>query len=100
MTTINKIKINLDKLLKEIIPKNTKITREVIDLIKIICKEFIENLSQNSSLLYLISSKHLLTQEDISKIIAKSGLGRYIIEIDEELKKYTKEELELKKFSK
>ena len=98
MTTINKIKINLDKLLKEIIPKNTKITREVIDLIKIICKEFIENLSQNSSLLYLISSKHLLTQEDISKIIAKSGLGRYIIEIDEELKKYTKEELELKKF--
>ena len=100
MTTINKIKINLDKLLKEIIPKNTKITREVIDLIKIICKEFIENLSQNSSLLYLISSKHLLTQEDISKIIAKSGLGRYIIEIDDELKKYTKEELELKKFSK
>jgi hypothetical protein len=52
------------------------------------------------SLLYLISSKHLLTQEDISKIIATSGLGRYIIEIDEELKKYTKEELELKKFSK
>ena len=100
MTTINKIKINLDKLLKEIIPKNTKIPREVIDLIKILCKEFIENLSQNSSLLYLISSKHLLTQEDISKIIAKSGLGRYIIEIDEELKKYTKEELELKKFSK
>ena len=100
MTTSKKIKINLDKILKEIIPKNIKITREVVGLIKILCKEFIEDLSHNSSLLYLISSKHSLTQEDISKLIAKFGLSRYLIEIDEELKKYNREELELKKFSK
>jgi hypothetical protein len=48
----------------------------------------------------LISSKRSLTQEDISKLIAKFGLSRYLIEIDEELKKYNREELELKKFSK
>jgi len=41
-----------------------------------------------------------LTQEDASKIITKSGLGRYVLEIDEELKKVVKEECVFKKFSK
>jgi len=100
MTISSKIKINLDRLLKEIIPKDTKVTREAIVLIKILVKKLIEKVSQNSSLLYLIYSKHLLTQEDVCKIISKSGLGRYVLEIDEELKKCAKEEYELKKFSK
>ena len=100
MTTSIKIKIKLDRLLKEIIPKDTKVTREAIALIKILVKEFIEKVSKHSSLLYLISSKHLLTQEDASKIITKSGLGRYVLEIDEELKKVVKEECVFKKFSK
>jgi uncharacterized phosphosugar-binding protein len=64
-------------------------------LIKILCQDIIEKISSDSGFSYSIYSKNILTQEDILQIISKSGLNRYITEIDEEIKRYNKEEVEI-----
>jgi len=94
------ISINLDKILKEIIPKEIKITDETIDLLKILFKKLIQKFSSDSTLLISSSSRHSLSQEDAIKIVAKSGFGRYIMELEEELKRLKKEETELTNLAK
>lgn len=93
-------KVNLDRMLIELIPKNIKVTQEAINMIKILCHDLIQIISFDSGLSYSVSSKNILTQEDVLKIIAKSGLTRYIIELEEEIRRYTNEKLEMEKLSK
>ena len=93
------INLNLDRVLKELLPKNIKISEKAFILIKILCQEIIEKISSDSGFSYSIYSKNILTQEDIFQIISKSGLNRYITEIDEEIKRYNKEEVEIGRIS-
>jgi hypothetical protein len=93
-------KINLDRMLIELLPKNIKVTQEAVNMIKNLCQELIQKISYDSGLSHSISSKNLLTQEDVLKIVAKSGLSKYIIELDEEIRRYTNEILEIERLSK
>lgn len=94
------ISVNLDRILKEIIPKDIKITDETIDLLKILFKKLIQKFSSDSSLLISTSLRHSLSQEDVIKMVAKSGFGRYIVELEEELNRLKKEETELANLAK
>jgi hypothetical protein len=100
MTESENINLNLDRVLKELLPKNIKISQKAFNLIKILCQDIIKKISSDSGSSYSIFSKNILTQEDILQIISKSGLNRYITEIDEEIKRYNREEVEVGGISK
>jgi hypothetical protein len=100
MTESENINLNLDRVLKELLPKNIKISQKAFNLIKMLCQDIIKKISSDSGFSYSIFSKNILTQEDILQIISKAGLNRYITEIDEEIKRYNKEEVEIGKISK
>jgi len=99
MELIN-VKINIERLLQELIPKDIKVTEETTNFVKILCQELIQKISFDSGFSHSISSKSILTQEDVLKIIAKLGLSRYINELNEELKRNDNDELELEIISK
>jgi histone H3/H4 len=100
MTESENINLNLDRVLKELLPKNIKISQKAFNLIKMLCQDIIKKISSDSGFSYSIFSKNILTQEDILQIISKSGLNRYITEIDEEIKRYNREEVEVGGISK
>jgi|Transcript_79639 hypothetical protein len=94
------LQINLERIIQELIPKDVKITEEAIKFVKTLCQELIQKISFESGFSHSISLKNLLTQDDVSKIIAKSGLSRYINELDEEVKRNHNDEIELETLSK
>ena len=100
MTESENINLNLDRVLKELLPKNIKISQKAFNLIKMLCQYIIKKISSDSGFSYSIFSKNILTQEDILQIISKAGLNRYITEIDEEIKRYNREEVEVGGISK
>ena len=100
MTRSETTVLNLDKILKETIPKDLKITRETMNLIKNLFQDFIDKISVNSSVLSTYSSKHALTEKDVLEMINLTGLNRYVLELKEEQKKTDNEETEFKKISK
>jgi len=93
------IKFNLEKMIKEILPEDVKITEKAIDTLSNICIDLIKKVSVESGPDSNFS-KNQLTKEEILKIISKAGLNKYLVDLDEELKRLKQEELKLNNLSK
>jgi histone H3/H4 len=72
-----------------------KITEEALEMIKNLAKDFLTKVSNDSGDFCSNSFKTLLTQDDVLKLICKRGLGRYILELEEEQKRYYREGITL-----
>jgi len=99
MVKSENIKANIEKLIKESIPKNVKITDEAINMLSNLCIDLLKKISIESGPDLTFSKNHL-TREEILKIISKAGLNKYLIDLDEELKRSHAEEIKLNKISK
>jgi|ERR1719183_1435758 histone H3/H4 len=88
-------KMNFDKTLKDLTPKNMKITEEALEMIKNLAKDFLTKVSIDLGDHCSTTFKTLLTQDDVLKVICKYGLSRYILELEEEQKRYYREGLTL-----
>jgi len=99
MVKSENIKANIEKIIKESIPKNVKITEEAITMLSNLCIDLLEKISIESGP-DMNSSKNHLTREEILQIISKAGLNKYLIDLNEELKRSYLEEIQLNKISK
>ena len=93
------IELNLEKMIRELLPKNVKITEEAISALSNLCGNLIKKMSVESGP-DTEFSKNQLTGEGILKIISKAGLNTYIVDLDEELNRLKKEETELENLTK
>ena len=93
MTKLDDVNLNMSKKIKELVPKDIKITEDSVELVKNLIENLLLKISNECGLSFSNSSKHLLTQDDILKIIAKLGLNKYIIDLEEEINRVNKEEL-------